>query len=68
MVCKGNVRCLEDPTCYLTKMTAKRRAYCKKRMGKRSCRGRPLDVCFSEKCLATKGPTRFYCRRRTKRV
>ena len=68
MVCKGNVRCLEDPSCYLTRQTAKRRAYCRKRLGKRTCRGRRLDECVSDRCMATKGPQRYYCRKRyTKR-
>ena len=65
MGCKGNVRCLEDPTCSLTRMTSKRRSYCRKR----TCRGKHLDECVTDKCIATKGPQRFYCRKRyTKRV
>lgn len=63
--CKGNKYCLEDPTCYLTKrrnvdLTAEH-------VGKRTCRGRRLDECASDKCMATRGPQRF-CRKRTKRV
>ena len=66
MVCKGNIRCLEDPTCNMTRQTAKRRAYCRKR--RQTCRGRRLEVCDTDKCMYTKGPKRFYCRKRTKRV
>ena len=65
MSCKGKAinRCLEDPDCLLT-LAKKRKTYCRRRVKKRICRGRRLDECESNNCIATQGPSRFYCRKR----
>lgn len=68
MSCKGRKIgiCMEDPEC-LTVHGKKRKSYCRKRVGKRTCRGRRLDECENDKCIATQGPKRFYCRKRYSR-
>jgi hypothetical protein len=70
MNCKGRptTTCLENPECLLT-LGKKRKSYCRRRVGKRTCRGKRLDECENDRCIVTQGPNRFYCRKRySKRV
>ena len=60
--CKGKPRnnCKKD--CFFT--NGVKLKYCRKRTGKKSCRGRDIDICYEEgKCKLAQGDSRRFCRK-----
>ena len=60
--CKGKTRNNCRRECFFT--NGVKLKYCRKRRGKKSCRGRDIDICYEEgKCKLAQGDSRRFCRK-----